>query len=204
MIDIELNAVTDNPLIFPDAVDAKVIEDQVISAGHFHGMPLALAMSYVKAAIPVLASISRAAPEQARRSGHERRLAGVPDRQRGRDRFGLHDRAVHGGGAGQRPGHARASGQRLFDSDQRECRRPRVDGRERSAPRARNDRRPRARARAGTVYRRAGARISPGHAQRRAHARRARRLAGAGGARYPRHRRRNMRNARSSSRKCAR
>ncbi len=58
VIDIELNAVTDNPLIFPDADDAKVIEDQVISAGHFHGMPLALAMSYVKAAIPVLASIS--------------------------------------------------------------------------------------------------------------------------------------------------
>jgi histidine ammonia-lyase len=58
VIDIELNAVTDNPLIFPDAPDAKVIEDQVISAGHFHGMPLALAMSYVKAAIPVLASIS--------------------------------------------------------------------------------------------------------------------------------------------------
>ena len=58
VIDIELNAVTDNPLVFPDATDAKVIEDQVISAGHFHGMPLALAMSYVKAAIPVLASIS--------------------------------------------------------------------------------------------------------------------------------------------------
>jgi histidine ammonia-lyase len=58
VVDIELNAVTDNPLIFPDAADAKVIEDQVISAGHFHGMPLALAMSYVKAAIPVLASIS--------------------------------------------------------------------------------------------------------------------------------------------------
>ena len=58
VIDIELNAVTDNPLIFPDAKDARVIEDQVISAGHFHGMPLALAMSYVKTAIPVLASIS--------------------------------------------------------------------------------------------------------------------------------------------------
>jgi histidine ammonia-lyase len=74
VIDIELNAVTDNPLIFPDvqgrtsaagaggagAADAieLVIEDQVISAGHFHGMPLALAMSYIKAAIPVLASIS--------------------------------------------------------------------------------------------------------------------------------------------------
>jgi histidine ammonia-lyase len=58
VVDIELNAVTDNPLIFPDAKEAKVIEDQVISAGHFHGMPLALALSYVKAAIPVLASIS--------------------------------------------------------------------------------------------------------------------------------------------------
>ncbi|MET0331975.1 MAG: aromatic amino acid ammonia-lyase [Dyella sp.] len=58
VFDIELNAVTDNPLIFPDADDAQFIEEQVISAGHFHGMPLALAMSYVKAAIPVLASIS--------------------------------------------------------------------------------------------------------------------------------------------------
>ncbi len=58
VIEIELNAVTDNPLLFPDVEGAQVIEDQVVSAGHFHGMPLALAMSYVKAAIPVLASIS--------------------------------------------------------------------------------------------------------------------------------------------------
>jgi len=58
VIDIELNSVTDNPLIFPDNTDARHIEEQVISAGHFHGMPLALAMSYVKAAIPVLAAIS--------------------------------------------------------------------------------------------------------------------------------------------------
>ena len=58
VFDIELNAVTDNPLIFPDKEGAEHIEEQVISAGHFHGMPLALAMSYVKAAIPVLASIS--------------------------------------------------------------------------------------------------------------------------------------------------
>ncbi|HEX4854670.1 HAL/PAL/TAL family ammonia-lyase [Arenimonas sp.] len=58
VIDIELNAVTDNPLLFPDLEGAREIEDQVVSAGHFHGMPLALAMSYLKAAIPVLASIS--------------------------------------------------------------------------------------------------------------------------------------------------
>lgn len=57
VLEIELNAVTDNPLVFPDA-DKAHVEEQVISAGHFHGMPLALAMSYVKAAIPVLASIS--------------------------------------------------------------------------------------------------------------------------------------------------
>ena len=58
VLDIELNSVTDNPLVFPDKVDAAHVEEQVISAGHFHGMPLALAMSYVKASIPVLASIS--------------------------------------------------------------------------------------------------------------------------------------------------
>jgi len=57
VLEIELNAVTDNPLVFPDK-QADHVEEQVISAGHFHGMPLALAMSYVKAAIPVLASIS--------------------------------------------------------------------------------------------------------------------------------------------------
>lgn len=57
VLEVELNAVTDNPLVFPDA-NARHVEEQVISAGHFHGMPLALAMSYVKAAIPVLASIS--------------------------------------------------------------------------------------------------------------------------------------------------
>ena len=57
VFDIELNAVTDNPLVFPDA-QSQHVEKQVISAGHFHGMPLALAMSYVKASIPVLASIS--------------------------------------------------------------------------------------------------------------------------------------------------
>ncbi len=57
VLEIELNAVTDNPLVFPDST-ASHVDQQVISAGHFHGMPLALAMSAVKAAIPVLASIS--------------------------------------------------------------------------------------------------------------------------------------------------
>lgn len=57
VLEVELNSLTDNPIVFPDA-QAEHVEQQVISAGHFHGMPLALVMSYVKAAIPVLASIS--------------------------------------------------------------------------------------------------------------------------------------------------
>jgi histidine ammonia-lyase len=58
VLDVELNSVTDNPLLFPEMENPREIEDQVVSAGHFHGMPLALVMSYVKASIPVLASIS--------------------------------------------------------------------------------------------------------------------------------------------------
>ncbi|UNK57016.1 aromatic amino acid lyase [Pseudoxanthomonas daejeonensis] len=58
VLDIELNAVTDNPLVFPEKTDSTHVEEQVISAGHFHGMPLALVLSYLKAAIPTLASIS--------------------------------------------------------------------------------------------------------------------------------------------------
>ena len=57
---IELNAVTDNPLVFPD-------EGAVVSAGNFHGMPLALALAQLKAALPVLASIA------------ERRIAKLTD-----------------------------------------------------------------------------------------------------------------------------
>ncbi len=47
----EINAVTDNPTIF-------VEEDLVISAGNFHGQPLALAMDFLSIAMAELASIS--------------------------------------------------------------------------------------------------------------------------------------------------
>lgn len=62
--EIELNSVTDNPLIFPEAREG---EDCVVSAGNFHGMPIALALTQLKCCIPVLASIS------------ERRLAKLVD-----------------------------------------------------------------------------------------------------------------------------
>jgi histidine ammonia-lyase len=53
LIKLELNAVTDNPLIF---VDEGSIE--VISGGNFHGEPLALAFDYLAIALSDLANIS--------------------------------------------------------------------------------------------------------------------------------------------------
>lgn len=47
----ELNAVTDNPLIFPD-------DDEAISGGNFHGQPIAIAMDTAGMAIAELANVS--------------------------------------------------------------------------------------------------------------------------------------------------
>lgn len=47
----ELNAVTDNPLLFPE-------DGAVISGGNFHGQPVALAMDYLGIALAELANIS--------------------------------------------------------------------------------------------------------------------------------------------------
>ncbi len=53
----ELNAVTDNPLIFAE-------ERRVISGGNFHGEPLALAADYLGIALAEVASISERRVEQ--------------------------------------------------------------------------------------------------------------------------------------------
>ncbi|MHC1723285.1 MAG: histidine ammonia-lyase [Aminipila sp.] len=53
----EINAVTDNPLIFPD-------EDEVISGGNFHGQPMALAFDFLKIAIAELADVSERRTER--------------------------------------------------------------------------------------------------------------------------------------------
>jgi len=47
----EINAATDNPTVFPD-------EDMVVSAGNFHGQPIALAMDFLAVAVAELADIS--------------------------------------------------------------------------------------------------------------------------------------------------
>lgn len=48
---IEVNSVTDNPNVFPE-------EDSIISAGNFHGQPLAVALDFLAIALAELGSIS--------------------------------------------------------------------------------------------------------------------------------------------------
>ncbi len=50
-VEIEINAVTDNPLIFPE-------EDQVISGGNFHGQPMALPMDFLAIALSEIGNVS--------------------------------------------------------------------------------------------------------------------------------------------------
>lgn len=51
VLETEINSVTDNPTIFPD-------EDMVVSAGNFHGQPIALAMDFLAIAVAELGNIS--------------------------------------------------------------------------------------------------------------------------------------------------
>lgn len=57
VIEREMNAATDNPLIFPD-------DDTHIEGGNFHGQPLALVLDYMAIAIAELASISERRTER--------------------------------------------------------------------------------------------------------------------------------------------
>ena len=51
VVDIEINSATDNPTVCPD-------EDLIISAGNFHGEPIALPMDYLSIALSELSNIS--------------------------------------------------------------------------------------------------------------------------------------------------
>ena len=50
-IEIEANAVTDNPLVLVD-------EEMIVSGGNFHGQPLAMAMDYLAIGLSELGSVS--------------------------------------------------------------------------------------------------------------------------------------------------
>ena len=51
VVETEINSVTDNPTVFPD-------EDLIISAGNFHGQPLALVLDFLSLAMSELGNIS--------------------------------------------------------------------------------------------------------------------------------------------------
>jgi len=51
VLEIEMNSVTDNPLIFPQ-------QNKILSAGNFHGQPIALSLDFLKIAVSELANIS--------------------------------------------------------------------------------------------------------------------------------------------------
>ena len=51
IVEREINAVTDNPTIFPD-------DDDVVSAGNFHGQPLALSLDFLAIALAEMGSVS--------------------------------------------------------------------------------------------------------------------------------------------------
>ncbi len=57
MVSGEINAVTDNPIVFPD-------DDEVISGGNFHGQPMALTFDFLKIAISELANVSERRTER--------------------------------------------------------------------------------------------------------------------------------------------
>ena len=74
----EINAVTDNPNIFPD-------EDLIVSGGNFHGQPLALAADFLAIAMSEIASIS------------ERRTYQLISGQRGLSPFLVKNPGLHSG-----------------------------------------------------------------------------------------------------------
>jgi histidine ammonia-lyase len=57
IVENELTAVTDNPIVFPDT-------GEVVSAGQFHGQPLAIVLDYLGLALATLANVSERRIEQ--------------------------------------------------------------------------------------------------------------------------------------------
>ncbi len=66
-VNIEMNSVTDNPLIFTETEEA-------ISGGNFHGQPMALAFDFLGIALAELANVSERRLERLVNPG----LSGLP------------------------------------------------------------------------------------------------------------------------------
>ena len=78
VVETEINSVTDNPTIFPE-------DDLIVSAGNFHGQPLALALDQISIAMAEIGSIS------------ERRVYKLISGQRGLPAFLIEDSGLNSG-----------------------------------------------------------------------------------------------------------
>ncbi|MCI5054808.1 MAG: histidine ammonia-lyase [Flavobacteriales bacterium] len=77
-VDRELNAVTDNPIIFPE-------EDVILSGGNFHGEPLAMVLDHLAIVLSEIGSIS------------ERRIYRMLSGQRGLPKFLVNESGLNSG-----------------------------------------------------------------------------------------------------------
>ena len=131
VLETELNAVSDNPIVLPDDGD-------VVSGRSFHGQPVAVAMDALAAATVRAREHQRASALPAARSSLSNGLPPflVPSAAEQR----VHARPVHGGVARLGVEIARASGVRRLDPVVGRAGGPRVDGDDRREARARDRR----------------------------------------------------------------
>ena len=157
LVALDLDAVTDNPLVFDDP-------PEVISAGNFHGQALALAFDTLRLALADLGTISERRTFRLVSPSTNGGAAGVPE-PAGRDLERLHDRPVRLGRAGLRAARAGAPGEHGLDPDLRQPGGSRLHGDDGRADDAR--RHPAARADRGlrAAVRLPGHRLRPGSAR---------------------------------------
>ena len=129
-LEIEANAVTDNPLVLSDG--------SVVSGGNFHAEPVAFAADQIALAICEIGAIAQRRIALAGRSGPELRPARVPC-QKARPQLRPDDRRSHVGGADVGKQADVASGLGRFDADLGQSGRSRVDGLPWRAPPAADD-----------------------------------------------------------------
>ena len=117
--EIEANAVTDNPLVFPDT-------QEVLSGGNFHAEPVAFAADTLALAVAEIGAMAERRIATADRF-LDQRPAPLPDRRAG-PQLRLHDRPRHRRRARRREQAARDARQRRQPADLGQPGRPRLHG----------------------------------------------------------------------------
>ena len=134
IVETEINAATDNPLVFPDLPDRRTLK--AVSGGNFHAEYLAFAADFLGIAVTELGNIAERPAVPAQRRDAQPRPSRHAHRQRaGRHGLRLHAPAVPRGLARLGLQNARAPRQRRFHPHVRQQGRSRVDGQQRRTSR---------------------------------------------------------------------